>query len=270
MINTKTIFKISLLASLVALLLTSFVLAQDEGLYPDPPPADAAFVRVVNAFQGDEASQVALQVKVADRDYAELAFAEASDYYVVLQGEHEIVVGETSITAEILAGRFYTVVLSELKAVIEEATGEETTGEEVTGEGATEASAESEDTDSESTTTVMVEEDTLNISLVEDPSNSNRAKTLLTLYNLSSSEAIDLKTADASVDVILGVSPLSVGNIPVNPIAVDLASFSGEEQISEYAGLRLERGGIYSAIVMDGSDSLTSIWVLTKTVLDDE
>ncbi len=265
MINTKTIFKISLLASLVALLLTSFVLAQDEGLYPDPPPADAAFVRVVNAFQGDEASQVALQVKVADRDYAELAFAEASDYYVVLQGEHEIVVGETSITAEILAGRFYTVVLSELKAVIEE-----TTGEEVTGEGATEASAESEDTDSESTTKVMVEEDTLNISLVEDPSNSNRAKTLLTLYNLSSSEAIDLKTADASVDVILGVSPLSVGNIPVNPIAVDLASFSGEEQISEYAGLRLERGGIYSAIVMDGSDSLTSIWVLTKTVLDDE
>jgi len=73
------------------------VLAQDEGLYPDPPPADAAFVRVVNAFQADDA----LAVKVADRDYAELAFGEASDYYVVLQGEHEIVAGESSSTAEI-------------------------------------------------------------------------------------------------------------------------------------------------------------------------
>jgi len=247
------ILKISLL---IAVLFSFAALAQDEGLYPDPPPADAAFVRVVNAFQADDP----LAVKVADRDYAELAFGEASDYYVVLQGEHEITTGESSSTAEILAGRFYTVVLSELKAVAEEAT--EDTSEETSGE------------DAETPMTVMTEDGVLNISLVEDPTNSNRAKTLLTLYNLSSSETVDLKTADASVDVILGVAPLSVGSVPVNPIAVDLGSFSGEDQISEYAGLRLERGGIYSAIVMDGyaeeNNGLTSLWTLTKTILDDE
>ena len=244
----KTCILISLLA------LTMFSFAQDEGLYPDPPPADAAFVRVVNAFnavQDDEA----LSVKVADRDYAELAFGEASDYYVVLQGEHKIVTGESSTTAEILAGRFYTVVLSELKAVKTE-----------------EAEASDSDTEEEALEAmeVIAEDGVLNISLIEDPTSSNRAKTLLTLYNLSSSETIDLKTADASIDVILGVAPLSIGNVAVNPIAVDLGSFSGEDQVSEYAELQLQRGGVYSAIVMDGSEGLTSLWVLTKTILDDE
>ena len=251
------LLKTSILVSLLALSVFSF--AQDEGLYPDPPPADAAFVRVVNAFhamQDDEAE--ALAVKVADRDYAELAFGEASDYYVVLQGEHEIVTGDTSTTAEILAGRYYTVVLSELKAVINEEA--ETTEE--TSDSDTEEEAPAME--------VMAEEGVLNISLVEDPTNSNRAKTLLTLYNLSSSEAIDLKTADASVEVVLDVAPLGVGSVAVNPIAVDLASFNGEEQISEYAGLRLERGGVYSAIVMDGSEGLTSLWIITNTILDDE
>ncbi len=248
----QSFLKTSILISLLALGIFSF--AQDEGLYPDPPPADAAFVRVVNAFnavQDDEA----LSVKVADRDYAELAFGEASDYYVVLQGEHKIVTGESSTTAEILAGRFYTVVLSELKAVKTE-----------------EAEASDSDTEEEALEAmeVIAEDGVLNISLIEDPTSSNRAKTLLTLYNLSSSETIDLKTADASIDVILGVAPLSIGNVAVNPIAVDLGSFSGEDQVSEYAELQLQRGGVYSAIVMDGSEGLTSLWVLTKTILDDE
>lgn len=248
----QSFLKTSILISLLALSMFSF--AQDEGLYPDPPPADAAFVRVVNAFnavQDDEA----LSVKVADRDYAELAFGEASDYYVVLQGEHKIVTGESSTTAEILAGRFYTVVLSELKAVKTE-----------------EAEASDSDTEEEALEAmeVIAEDGVLNISLIEDPTSSNRAKTLLTLYNLSSSETIDLKTADASIDVILGVAPLSIGNVAVNPIAVDLGSFSGEDQVSEYAELQLQRGGVYSAIVMDGSEGLTSLWVLTKTILDDE
>ena len=256
-LKQSILLKTSILITLFALSFSSF--AQDEGLYPDPPPADAAFVRVVNAMQGSEA----LATKVADRDYAELAFGEASDYYVVLQGEHEIVVGETSSTAEILAGGFYTVVLSELKAV------------------ASEEAEETSDSESEEAPAmeVMAEEGILNISLVEDPTNSNRAKTPLTLYNLSSSDATDLKafdtkTDDFSIPVLVGVTPLTVSSIAVNPIAVDLASFNGDEQISEYAGLRLERGGIYSAIVMDSSaedsNGLTSIWVLTNTILDDE
>ncbi len=251
----QSFLKTSILISLLALSMFSF--AQDEGLYPDPPPADAAFVRVVNAFnavQDDEA----LSVKIADRDYAELAFGEASDYYVVLQGEHKIVTGESSTTAEILAGRFYTVVLSELKAVNSEKTEEAEASDSDTEEEALEAME------------VIAEDGVLNISLIEDPTSSNRAKTLLTLYNLSSSETIDLKTADASIDVILGVAPLSIGNVAVNPIAVDLGSFSGEDQVSEYAELQLQRGGVYSAIVMDGSEGLTSLWVLTKTILDDE
>jgi hypothetical protein len=53
--------------------------------------------------------------------------------------------------------------------------------------------------------------------------------------------------------------------VAVNPIQVDLASFSGEDRLSVFAELKLERGAAYSMIVMEGTGALTATWVANYT-----
>ena len=75
------------------------VFAQDEGLYPDPPPADAAFVRVVHAAPNFEATSTL----VGDKTFPELVFGEISDYYIVIQGDRKVAFG-----AELVASTLAT------------------------------------------------------------------------------------------------------------------------------------------------------------------
>ena len=213
------------------------VQAQDEGLYPDPPPADAAFVRVIHGFADTEASSHPLSLTLGDVDFPEINFAEATDYYVVLQGEHTMQLKSDTFNlsqeVEILAGHFYSVAVT--------------------------ANAASDDDQASPAS----------LTLLEDPLNTNRAKTLLVLSNVSAAEVVDLKTADGSVDVLLGVEPFSNASIPVNPIQVDLATFVDGEVVTMFEGLVLERGAIYTTIVLDGNEGQEAIWVLTETVLEE-
>lgn len=93
--------------------------------------------------------------------------------------------------------------------------------------------------------------------LIEDPSLSNRAKTLLLLYNLSD-EAVTLKTADGSTEVIPEVASGLSGSVEVNPITVALGVFAGDTAAETFDELQLERGAVYSAFVLpDGAATLT-------------
>jgi alginate O-acetyltransferase complex protein AlgF len=60
----------------------------------------------------------ALSVVIGDTSYEELAFAQASSYRVVLQGQRRLQAGEISQDLEIAAGKFYTLALTPNGVVI--------------------------------------------------------------------------------------------------------------------------------------------------------
>ncbi len=104
------------------------------------------------------------------------------------------------------------------------------------------------------------------VSVMEDPQNSNLAKTMLVLYNVADSGPVAMKTADGSTAVIEGVDAASMNSILVNPIEVDLAAFAGESSINSFAGLSLQSGAVYSMVVMGSADSLTANWVRNEVL----
>ena len=208
----------------IVTVLSFIAVAQDEGLYPDPPPANAAFVRVVHSTPNFGT----INPLVGDKAFPELVFGEVSNYYIVIQGDRKVTFGELEQSIEIFAGKFYTLAL--------------TSGEE-----------------------------NPLITLIEDGNSTNRAKALLSLYNLSTLEKVDLKTVDGAVDVLTDVLPLETASIEVNAIKVDLGIFAEKELIKDFKGLALERGAVYSAIVMDNAEDEApqAVWVLTKTILEE-
>jgi len=93
-----------------------WAVAQDEGLYAPAPPPDAAFVRVVNAGEGD------VTPTLGDTAFQTLTYSTASPYQVVLQGSADLTAGGVTDTFELQAGRFYTVIVGEDAALIEDPT----------------------------------------------------------------------------------------------------------------------------------------------------
>lgn len=104
--------------------------------------------------------------------------------------------------------------------------------------------------------------------VLNDEANTNRAKALLVLYNLSDIASVDLKTADGSTPIVVGVAPNSEASIEVNGITVDLAVFNADASLESFAGVKLERGAAYSAIVMGTADDTTVIWVQSATTTE--
>ena len=93
--------------------------------------------------------------------------------------------------------------------------------------------------------------------LMTDVSADDRAKAQLTVYNLSTKPALDLKTADGKLSVVGGVKPGESGNRAVNGITVDLAVFGGSKALATFKGADLERGNAYAIVVTDSGSSMT-------------
>ena len=89
---------------LLSLLLLPVAVAADD-LYDPAPPADAAFVRVVNATAAAAAS------RVGDKDFGVVGPAEASPYRVVAKGERAVQIGAARADLSVAAGSFYTLAL---------------------------------------------------------------------------------------------------------------------------------------------------------------
>lgn len=94
--------------------------------------------------------------------------------------------------------------------------------------------------------------------LLDDQPFDNRAKALLTVYNLSKTPLVDLKTADGKTAVITGVKPGASGSRAVNGITVDLAAFAGDKALASLRDVRLERGKAYALVLMDDGLTVTT------------
>ena len=90
--------------------------AQDEGLYAPAPPADAAFVRILNIGQAE------VTPTLGDTGFQALAYGKVSPYRVVLQGDAELTAGDVTDTLKLQAGRFYTVTVGDRASLIEDPT----------------------------------------------------------------------------------------------------------------------------------------------------
>ncbi len=89
------------------MLLLSLMMAKEVALYDPAPPADSAYVRVVNA--APESKGVA--VELAGQSLDTLAYQQASPYVVVKGGERSVVAGPNTAALRFDSGGFYTVVL---------------------------------------------------------------------------------------------------------------------------------------------------------------
>ena len=189
-----------------ALLLASLASAQDTGLYDPAPPANSAFVRVLNAptaTLGDKAI-------TADK-------GAASAYVVIPQGDITAKLGAVSGKLSVEAGKFYSVAPFGGKLM-----------------------------------------------LLTDQAADNKAKALLTIYNLSKNASVDLKTADGKTTVVSGVKPGESGNRAVNGITVELAAFSGTKTLGALKSVALQRGSAYAIVVTDGGVTMTTSSTKTK------
>ncbi|MGY2897315.1 alginate O-acetyltransferase AlgF [Deinococcus sp. UYEF24] len=188
------------------LALTSLAAAQDTGLYDPAPPANSAFVRVLNA----PAATLGDKAVTADK-------GGASAYVVIPQGDVTAKIGSLSGKLNVEAGKFYSVVPFGGKLV-----------------------------------------------LLTDQAADNKAKALLTFYNLSKNSAVDLKTADGKTTVVTGVKPGESGNRAVNGITVELAAFSGTKTLGSLKSVALQRGSAYAIVVTDSGVTMTTSSTKTK------
>lgn len=190
---------------LSVLLLNSAAFAQ-EGLYDPAPPANSAFVRVLNAPAATLGGKAVTAEKGA-----------ASPYVVIPQGEFAAKVGTVSGKLKVEAGNFYSVVNNGGKLV-----------------------------------------------LLTDQPGENRAKALLTIYNLSKASSIDLKTADGKTAVVSAIKSGESGSRAVNGITVDLSAFAGTKALGTLKGVKLERGNAYALVLTDTGLTLTPSTTKTK------
>lgn len=193
------------LSLLSATLLLSSAVAQ-EGLYDPAPPADSAFVRVLNAPTATLGGKSITGEKGA-----------ASAYVVIPQGDLTAKLGTVSGKLKVEAGNFYSVIAQGSKLV-----------------------------------------------LLKDEGAENRAKAVLTIYNLSKTVSVDLKTADGKTAVVTGVKPGMSGSRAVNGITVALAAFSGTKSLGSVKELKLERGNAYALVLTDSGLTITQSTTKTK------
>lgn len=97
---------LSLLATFVAFINPAQA-ADDTALYDPAPPADSAFVRIINA------SGATADVTVGGASYSGVTAPGISSYRIIPQGEQEVKAGDFSKKLTITAGKYYSLALTE-------------------------------------------------------------------------------------------------------------------------------------------------------------
>ncbi|MBY0355050.1 MAG: alginate O-acetyltransferase AlgF [Rickettsiales bacterium] len=87
--------------------------ANDQQLYDPAPPADGAFVRVLNAQSGSEQT-----ASIGDAKYTKLAYPAISPYQVVKQGAQTFKAGNIRPSLTIEAGKYYTIAVTQQGSVV--------------------------------------------------------------------------------------------------------------------------------------------------------
>ncbi len=97
--------KLTLLFAMLGL--ATPALANDQELYDPAPPADSAFVRLINAT-GDATK---LSTSVGSVSFKDLASPAISPYYVLKANDYTMKLGEASFPVKVEAGKYYTLAL---------------------------------------------------------------------------------------------------------------------------------------------------------------
>ncbi|WP_109512494.1 alginate O-acetyltransferase AlgF [Pseudomonas ovata] len=96
--------------------------------------------------------------------------------------------------------------------------------------------------------------------LVEESPFKNKQKSLVRVQNLSD-QALSLKTADGSAEVVKTVAAKGTGEREVNPVKVGLALYSGDKKVSDLKPIALERGEAAVLYVTGTGSNLSPVWV---------
>jgi alginate O-acetyltransferase complex protein AlgF len=90
--------------------------------------------------------------------------------------------------------------------------------------------------------------------MLEDKTNTNKLKAMLSFYNLDAKAgAVDVLTADGSTKVFAGVGAHASAGLAVNPISADLiVAKAGEKAPLARTALKLDQGGAYSIVFAPG------------------
>lgn len=203
----------NLTAMLLLAALCETSLAEQRGLLYDPePPLDSAYVRVVVASR-----EGPLDVFVDGRQRIQkLGAGEASEFMVLSAGTHTVALHPAGKTTALLSTKLEF------------------------GKGRA----------------ITVAFPTLKANtspfLIEDKTNSNKLKALLTVYNLDAKNGtVDILTADGSTKVLSGIAYGSSASIPVNPIEVELmATKAGEKTSLARSSLKMTQGATYSIFLI--------------------
>jgi hypothetical protein len=187
--------------------------AQQAGLLYDPePPLDSSYVRIIVVNR-----EGPVDVFVDGRQRIQkLAPGEASEFMVLSAGTHTLALHAAGKTA------------AQLSTKLDVAKGRALT-----------VAFPALKTDTEPL-------------LIEDKTNSNKLKALLTVYNLDAkSGPVDILTADGKTKVLTGIAYGASSSIQVNPIEAELiAAKSGDKAALVRTTLKMTQGSTYSVFLM--------------------
>lgn len=100
------------LAMLFLCAATSGAYANDQQLYDAAPPADAAFVRVINASPAGE-----ITASMSDAKFGKVAYPGISPYMVVKQGNQTLKTSTNAKSINLEAGKYYTLAIGQDGAI---------------------------------------------------------------------------------------------------------------------------------------------------------
>ncbi len=99
------------------------------------------------------------------------------------------------------------------------------------------------------------------VKLVKDEAFDNRRKALVSFYNLTDVDSLDLKTSNGKTAILESVSQLDTKNRQVNAVKISVAAFSGDQKLADAAPVNLERGKVFSLFACGDKSSPKLVWV---------
>jgi alginate O-acetyltransferase complex protein AlgF len=102
--------------------------------------------------------------------------------------------------------------------------------------------------------------------IIEDKINGNRLKAMISAYNLGTSQAVDVWTADGSTQVFNNLSTNGTAALPVNPVALDyMVTASGQKTALAQSKFTMSPGGAYSIVISSDKNGKVSTQAFTNS-----
>jgi alginate O-acetyltransferase complex protein AlgF len=111
----------------------------------------------------------------------------------------------------------------------------------------------------------VVVDGTKNTLFLNDSKSPGLTKSGISVYNISKTSNISLKTGDGKISVIQDVAIGSMKSKFVNAIKVNLAIFVGDKKVSSLGDIQFERSMSYSAFFYGKPDNYKFIWLKNVT-----